>query len=555
MDFWLEQAALAAGLPDAQAAEARDEVYGRWAGLGRPELDHLSPRQYAGRLPLSDLLAQLDASARARSGSVARVWAEELVLRLEREGAEGTTLQALAERVMEEPDDGSWGTSYTTLGALDVLARWASPAAVPVLLAALAANDPSIRAAAEAALGRVGRPALEPLRNALARTRDGILRAALYGALSRLPRMPEVAAALQDAWLAAPAGQRAWLAEGLGRYGDPAFTPLLAAELAVPEIGRAGWALCRVALDRLGATTRLAPPPPAAADPDGDLLAGTRTLAEGGLRDLARAWVQEGLARMARQEETAPAALDWFLYEQFQTLADDLLGRPPEVALVRYLDYCFGALHFYGALSLEHLMSAVSLAGLTAPPRADVLWAALKADSRFAVQPPRLVALPQVENVPALLEHRQELGVRPAMLPLRVMALAARGLAHLGWSGQEEEAAQALLALLPRDLARPERIAELQMAMRGAPVALEAFRGWLTAAIDQGLAPGQKLKEALIDLWNHTARWELFGHTPWAAREIMALQKAQEEAAVDAHSPCPCGSGKKFKHCCGRKTT
>lgn len=553
MDLLLEQAALAAGLPDARAAEARDDLYSEWAQTPRPELSGQTPRRYAGDLPLADLLQHSDASSRARGGAPARVWAEALMERLSREGANGPTLLALAERVMEEPDEAFWGTSYTTLGALDVLGRWAGPGAVPVLLAGLAANDPSIRTAAGAALGRVGLPALAPLRGALGRTGDPILRGALYDALSRLPRLPEVSGALREAWQAAPPGQRAWLAEGLGRYGDPAFAPLLQAELAAPGIGRAGWALGRVALARLGTAAAPPAPAPAAADPDGDLLAGTRTLADGGLGELAQDWVQEGLARLTAQATATPGDLDWFIYEQFQTLADALLGRPPEVALQRYLDYCHGALHYYGALSLEHLMSAVSLAGLTAPPKADVLWAALKADSRFVVHPARLVALPQMENVAALLEHRDELGVQPAVTPLRSMALAARGLAHLAWTGPEEDAAQALLALLPPALAQAERIADLQAAMRGAQVALQAFRGWLTAAIDQGLEPGQTLKDALIDLWNHTARWELFGHTPWAAREIMELQKAKDEAAVDSNSPCPCGSGRKYKQCCGRK--
>ncbi len=554
MDFLLERAALAAGLPDARTAEAHEDVYTRWADAPRPELGGQTPRQYAGEVPLADLLTHLDESAINSGGTVARVWSEELIRRLEREGVEGETLAGLAERVMAEPDEPFWGTGYTTIGALDILSRWANPEAVPILLAGLASNDPTIRVAAGEALGRVGVAALAPVRAALGRATDGILRSALYGAMSRLPRLPEVSAALQESWLAAPAGERAWLAEGLGRYGEPAFIPLLHAELSEPGIARSGWALCRVALARLGdAGPETTPPEPVATDPEADLLAGTRTLAEGGLSDLAREWTRQGLERLAEQEETDPGGLDWFMYEQFQTLADQLFQRPPEVALQRYTDYCYGALHYYGALSLQHLISIVSLAGLLAPPKMDVLWAALKADGRFAIHAPRIVALPQVENVAALLEHRVELGVQPAVLPLRNMALAARGLAQQAWTGQEDDAARGLLQLLPQALAQPERIADLQMAIRGARVALDAFREWLSSAIDQGLEPGQRLKDALIDLWNHTARWELFGHTPWAAKQLMELQHAREHAAMDINSPCPCGSGRKFKQCCGRK--
>lgn len=555
MDFWLQQAAQAAGLTAAAEAERRDEVYQAWAEAARPELGGRPPAQYAASLPEAELLRSLDESAQVRRGPAARLWTDEVVRRLRLEAASpapGPLLRALAERAMAEPEDG-WSDSYVAQAALHVLGQWGDPAAVPIILSALASSDPDIKSAACAAVAQVGEPALGPLRAALERARDPALRQSLFGALCRLPRHPEVAATVRSLWAAEAPGTRGWLAEGIGIYGDPDLAPLVAEELAAGPRSRTHWAVCRVALHRLGADSPVPPPPLHPDDPDEDLYNSTLTLVRGGLASLAREWVQEGVDRLAAQVDRDPAEVDWYLYEQFQSLADEVLARPAEVRMQRYLDYCYGALHYYGVLSLQHLVACLALAGLTAPPDEGALWAALKADGRFALYTPRLVALPQVSSVEAVLAQREESGLPPAIVSLKQMALTARGLAHRTWRGKEADAAQRLLRLLPRDMAQPERIVELQMAMRGAGTEPDALRRWLGRALQQGLNANRKLRDAIADLWNHTHRWELFGHTPAAAEEMLDLVEAQESAAVDPRSPCPCGSGRPFARCCGKR--
>ncbi|MEA4902550.1 SEC-C metal-binding domain-containing protein [Desulfitobacterium sp.] len=101
----------------------------------------------------------------------------------------------------------------------------------------------------------------------------------------------------------------------------------------------------------------------------------------------------------------------------------------------------------------------------------------------------------------------------------------------------------------------------------------------------------QELTEHVVDLSNHTRQWILKGHTPdelfevekeflkplpalpyqpphsltapfaLPPEEVKAMQQTETKSniidmktrkKVGRNDPCPCGSGKKFKHCCGR---
>ena len=74
----------------------------------------------------------------------------------------------------------------------------------------------------------------------------------------------------------------------------------------------------------------------------------------------------------------------------------------------------------------------------------------------------------------------------------------------------------------------------------------------------------QKLMDKVVHLMNNTREWFLKGHT---STELMAQEKkylrplsdtkrnrneAKKVVKVGRNDPCPCGSGKKYKKCCGR---
>lgn len=62
--------------------------------------------------------------------------------------------------------------------------------------------------------------------------------------------------------------------------------------------------------------------------------------------------------------------------------------------------------------------------------------------------------------------------------------------------------------------------------------------------------------ESLIAFLNRTPQWVLMGNSPEAvSRMSQAAPKTPflAEPKVGRNDPCPCGSGKKYKHCCGMK--
>ncbi|QQE80580.1 SEC-C metal-binding domain-containing protein [Alicyclobacillus sp. SO9] len=78
----------------------------------------------------------------------------------------------------------------------------------------------------------------------------------------------------------------------------------------------------------------------------------------------------------------------------------------------------------------------------------------------------------------------------------------------------------------------------------------------------------QKFMEHLVRLHNHTRLWFLKGHTPTelapegnasgllpdsnAAHTGKVVKMPVRSTKVGRNEPCPCGSGKKYKKCCGR---
>lgn len=71
----------------------------------------------------------------------------------------------------------------------------------------------------------------------------------------------------------------------------------------------------------------------------------------------------------------------------------------------------------------------------------------------------------------------------------------------------------------------------------------------------------QGFMDLIMEAGNTTRMWEHKGHTPLELSEILYAEQEPSEAYVlqpqpkiGRNDPCPCGSGKKFKKCCGRYT-
>jgi hypothetical protein len=62
----------------------------------------------------------------------------------------------------------------------------------------------------------------------------------------------------------------------------------------------------------------------------------------------------------------------------------------------------------------------------------------------------------------------------------------------------------------------------------------------------------ERLMPALMDVWNNTPRHELAGRTPTEMASAARAPSARATPRVGRNDPCPCGSGRKYKHCCLR---
>ena len=59
----------------------------------------------------------------------------------------------------------------------------------------------------------------------------------------------------------------------------------------------------------------------------------------------------------------------------------------------------------------------------------------------------------------------------------------------------------------------------------------------------------RKFADLIVNVNNHTRSYVLRGHKPIE----MKTEKKITEKKVYPNDPCPCGSGKKYKKCCGRR--
>ncbi|WP_099353264.1 YecA family protein [Fredinandcohnia onubensis] len=62
----------------------------------------------------------------------------------------------------------------------------------------------------------------------------------------------------------------------------------------------------------------------------------------------------------------------------------------------------------------------------------------------------------------------------------------------------------------------------------------------------------QALVDKVVNLMNNTKEWFLKGHTSIELRNLTENPVNNTTIKVGRNAPCPCGSGKKFKKCCGR---
>ncbi len=105
---------------------------------------------------------------------------------------------------------------------------------------------------------------------------------------------------------------------------------------------------------------------------------------------------------------------------------------------------------------------------------------------------------------------------------------------------------------------------QLQKLMAGPQGKLMSdFAAWCQEqGIDATTLTDQSLLQQLTEQWQQTPRATLGGKTPAEFTQndpsLLGLKKVEtfrrEQPRIGRNDPCPCGSGKKYKKCCGRES-
>lgn len=154
------------------------------------------------------------------------------------------------------------------------------------------------------------------------------------------------------------------------------------------------------------------------------------------------------------------------------------------------------------------------------------------------------------QEVPLLLQAAAD---KPRYIPPREEFLH-----YADWEYYEEtEQIQALRRFLLQECGQSEESARAILAdvhfacaiKAGIPRMLSMFRQRHVQ-----LRPEQitELTHLIVDVSNHTRIWADNGHTPNELYRRHDFLNGQPRQKVGRNDPCPCGSGKKYKKCCGR---
>ncbi len=102
-----------------------------------------------------------------------------------------------------------------------------------------------------------------------------------------------------------------------------------------------------------------------------------------------------------------------------------------------------------------------------------------------------------------------------------------------------------------------QRLSELMIELHYAIVLEAPMQRLLDLFVEYGveLSAGElhTISKLLVELSNHTRLWSNNGHTPSElAGRPPVVGRADHKSPDGRNNPCPCGSGKKYKRCCGR---
>gem|GEM_PF-3712410 len=312
-----------------------------------------------------------------------------------------------------------------------------------------------------------------------------------------------------------------------------------------------------------------------------------------GLLDDGREAVNSALNMAKKQWRDNPLEYEYETVEKLESFFD-LMVEPSETEErqnSRFLEYAHGLLFFIGAAPFSVLKDLVhEITGLKIKMNQSQFAELIQGDSRFKVigKRPMYVSLPEVEDPKDLFREFESRRLDYPEFIIDDLVDPKEAWAELFFDPAELDAIDRLRKITGAELP----VGELHMIFN-----MERERPAMVVQKFLDMVPGfnsfervQELTGIVMNLWNGWPRWELGGNFP---SEVMEMERPYLRPLPDkpldireetgsanetgsAHEsgryrgdnviqlpvrvnkagrndPCPCGSGKKYKKCCGRE--
>ena len=272
---------------------------------------------------------------------------------------------------------------------------------------------------------------------------------------------------------------------------------------------------------------------------------------------------QDALIQAYRRGEE----LTYIIPDEFKTLYDKLksLGAlESKEKMVLIDEYACAAVAFYGALEIEKLVEIIEKHGKGQEKKSfveTVLTYRSRTDGEYAIFKKMVIARQFDEyghkRLAELIKAREG---KPIYIPSADEFMKYSALFYY----EETSHTKALEQMIALYLGDEGKAADLVYEIHHLilmQVKMQDIMDHLHASdIGYRTVPEiEQIMKLIVEVSNTTRLWSNYGHTPL---EMNAINRGNTswpmtaQAAVDApdskNAPCPCGSGKKYKHCCGR---
>jgi hypothetical protein len=128
------------------------------------------------------------------------------------------------------------------------------------------------------------------------------------------------------------------------------------------------------------------------------------------------------------------------------------------------------------------------------------------------------------------------------------------------WTPQTEALLEGLSGFVNDPIVARDIVDEIHDACMEEPRTQRYFDVFNDAGIEfNDIDQANRLMQLVMDVHNNTRLWSNYGNTP---NELSRLRRPflkplssrpfETLEAIGKNEPCPCGSGKKYKHCCGK---